>query len=508
MIADIPILAIVLPLLGGFISPVVGIIAGRVGRPRIRDYFALVIAGATFGLMLYMAKSVILEGEILVYHLAGRLPPWGINLAVDGLSVLAGLIATGMTFLVVMYSIGFMEDEKGLDKYYLLLLVMCAGMVGVSFTGDIFNLYVFFEIMSITSYGLVAFFRSGKSVEGAFKYLVMGTVGTVSILMGVTLVYGLGGTLNIADLSVRLTALSGAMENGFPLSGVIALGLFITGFGVKIGMVPLHAWKPDAYQAAPSAVSAVLAGGVIMVGVSAMLRVSYLLFNVLSVGYVFVALGLATMILGGFMAVVQDDLKRLLAYSSISQMGYTLLAVGLGTALSMKGGMFHFLNNAIYKGLLFLCAGAVVLRVGTSRMDELGGLGKKMPVTAFAFAVGAIALSGIPPLNGFASKWMIYVACIDVGRPILTVIAVVISAITLAYLLKAFSMVFLGPLPDQFEGVKEAPASMLVPMVALTSLCILFGVFPQLGIGVVKPGQETLMNHLPYLKEVLGGALP
>jgi len=512
----LPIFAVAIPLLGGFVTPLIGILGERWSSIKAVDYFALIIAVLTFLTMIPLARGVIGGGEIFVYELAGRIPPWGISLAVDGLSILAGLIAAGITLAVVIFSIGFMKKEEGLDKYYLLLLIMCAGMIGISFTADIFNLYVFFEIMSISSYALVAYYRTGRSLEGSFKYLIMGTIGTVSILWGIAIVYGAVGTLNIADLSVRLVAVS-EIAAGVPLSIIFALALFVAGFGLKIGMVPLHAWLPDAYQAAPAPISAVLAGGTTVVGVAALLRVTYLLFDALAIGYMFIGLGLITMVIGSFIALVQEDLKRLLAYSGISQMGYILLGVGLGglggigvseAILGFEGGMFHLLNNAIYKPLLFLCAGAVIYRVGTSNMEEIGGLAKKMPVTAATFLIGVLALAGIPPLNGFASKWLIYVTGVQVNQPILTVIAVVVSGLTLAYLLKAFTMVFLGPVPAKFENVGKVPVSLQIPMLALAALCIVFGILPGLGLELVGPAWEPLFDHVPYVEAVLGGVIP
>ncbi len=502
------ILAIAVPLAGGFFTPVMNILGEKIGARRLQDYFALLISFITVSLMALMARAVIFGDQILTYQLVGRVPPWGINLAVDGLSLLAGMIAAGITFLVVIYSVGFMDRESGLGKYYLLLLILSAGMIGVAFTGDIFNLYVFFEIMSISSYGLVAFFRSNKSVEGAFKYVVIGTVGTVAVLLGIAMVYGLTGTLNIADLSVRLNAIR-TMANGFPPAMMLALGLFVTGFGIKIGMIPLHAWLPDAYQAAPSSISSILAGGTAVVGVYALLRVTYMLFGALQMSTIFIFLGLISMIVGAFMALVQSDLKRLLAYSGISQMGYILLGVGIGglgvvgSTLGYRGGLFHMLNNAIYKSLLFLCAGAIVYKVGTSNMEKLGGLGQKMPVTTVTFIIGALAIAGIPPFNGFASKWLIYFASYKVN-PIFTVIAVTISALTLAYFLKAISSVFLGQPSEHVEEISGASKSMLFPMVILAALCIIIGILPHLGLKVVDPARAALMNRVEYVKAVLG----
>lgn len=500
IIPGVPILAIALPLLGGFFSPIINLISERTETPKLRDAFALIIALLTLGIVLDVALTV-WDGNILVYQLAGRAPPFGINLAIDGLAALVGIAASGLSTLVIIYSISFMEDRSGVGKYYTLLLILTAGMMGVAFTGDIFNLYVFFEVMSIPSYGLVAFYRSGKSIEASVKYLVIATLGTTSILLGVATLYGVTGTLNIADLAVRLSAIG-----SLPAIGLMSLVFFIVGFGIKIGMAPLHAWLPDAYQSAPSSVATILAGGTTIVGVGALLRVSYLLFGALQIGKIFILLGLVTMILGAFMALVQSDLKRLLAYSGISQMGYVLMGVGLGTlsgvGFGIEGGLFHMFNNVIYKSLLFLCAGAVVYRVGTTKLDDLGGLGKEMPITAVVFLIGALALAGIPPFNGFVSKWMIYLAGIKAGFPILTVIAVIISALTLAYLVKAFSMVFLGTTPKGLN-VKDVPSSMLIPMIVLAGLCIVFGLLPHLGISITQPAQNVLLHPSHYVKEVL-----
>jgi len=235
-----------------------------------------------------------------------------------------------------------------------------------------------------------------------------------------------------------------------------------------------------------------------------MLRVSYMLFGALAIGTMFIILGLVTMVVGGLMALTQHDLKRLLAYSSISQMGYILLGVGFGTAMGIQGGLFHLLNNAIYKVLLFMCAGAIIYRVGTSNLDELGGLGRNMPITATLFIVGALAISGVPPFNGFASKWTIYVAGVEAGQPICTAIAVIMSALTLAYFLKAINLMFLGQRPEHLRDVKEAPPLMLFPMLVLAVFCVVLGILPSLGMDLVRPAQGAVMNQLGYIGSVMG----
>jgi multicomponent Na+:H+ antiporter subunit D len=432
------------------------------------------------------------EGPI-VYELGGWSPPWGINLSIDGLNLLVALIIISVGSLVAIYSVVGMERDKGLDKYYILLLLVIVGCMGVALTGDIFNLYVFFEIMSISSYALVAFRRNWDSVEAGIKYMIIGSLGTAFILLSVALMYGLVGSLNIADLTGKMAIIREIQP--LPMIVPLMLTLFIAGFGIKIAMVPMHAWLPDAYQAAPSAIGALLSGATTTVGLYAMLRISYALFGAVAIGTMFIILGLITMVVGGLMALVQRDLKRLLAYSCISQMGYVLLGVGFATAAGIQGGLFHLLNNAIYKVLLFMCAGAIIYRVGTSNMDKLGGLGKNMPITATLFAIGALAISGMPPLNGFASKWTIYVAGIEAGQAITyasTAIAVIMSALTLAYFLKAINLMFLGQRPAHLREVKEAPTLMLFPMLMLAVLCVVFGILPSLGINIVGPAQSAL----------------
>jgi len=498
VIESIPILAVVLPLSAAFFMPIVGALSKRYGLRRACDWFAVGALVATLALIASMAPAI-LGGRILVHRLGGWPPPLGILLAVDGLNLLVALIVGGIALLVAVYSVVYVERDTRRDLYYTLLMLATAGMLGVTLTGDIFNLYVFFEIMCISSYALVAFRRGWSSIEASIKYMIISSLGTSFILLGVALLYGEIGTLTIAHLASRLAAVRATD----PFLVATALTLFIAGFGIKIAMVPFHAWLPDAYQAAPTSIAALFSGATATVGIYAMLRVTYAMFGALALGTMLAVFGVVTMIAGGLMALVQRDLKRLLAYSGISQMGYILLGVGLGTALGVQGGLFHMLNNAVFKALLFMCAGAILYRVGTSNIDGLGGLAKNMPVTAGLFTVGALSISGVPPFNGFASKWTIYVAGVGAGQWVFTAIAIIMSALTLAYFLKAINSIFLGQRPSRLGGVREAPPLMLVPMIALAALCVVFGVLPHLGIGLVSPAQGALENVGGYISEVL-----
>jgi multicomponent Na+:H+ antiporter subunit D len=502
LIESAPILAVVLPLFAAFLTTPIGILARRLGAERARDWFAVAAMAATFAIVVSMAPEV-WGGKILVYRLGGWTPPWGINLAIDALAIQMALMIAGLGTLVAIYSVAYMRRDTGLDQYYTLILLITAGMIGIVLTGDIFNFYVFLEIMSIASYALIAFRRDQNAIEASMKYLFIGSLGTSCLLLSVAMLYGIVGSLNIADLGTKLAIIRATAEP-VPMILTVALALFVTGIMIKVAMVPFHVWLADAFTAAPTAISALLAGPAAVVGIYWVARIPYLPFG-MPVGAILITLGLASMLVGVLMALVQRDFKRMLAYHVISQKGYMVLGIGLGTALGVQGGLFHLLNHSTYKCMLFMCAGAVLYRTGSQRFDELGGLGKNMPMTAILFLIGALAISGIPPLNGFVSKYTIYLAGVEAGQPIITAIAVLVSGLTLASFLKAFGSVFLGQRPERFKDVREAPKLMLFPMGVMAAICIAIGILPALGFNVAGPAQAAAMNPDNYIRQVLGG---
>ena len=505
MIPHAPILAILLPLFAAFLTPVVGILARRRDIKHARELFA---TGTMIAVLVIVASmmSEVWGGKILVYQLGGWPPPWGINLTVDALAIQMAFMIAGLGTLVMIYSAAYMRRDTGLSYFYTLALLLMAGMMGTVLTGDMFNFYVFLEIMCIASYALVAFRRDSNSIEASIKYLFISALGTSFILLSVAMLYGVVGSLNIADLGAKLAIIREAAEP-VPMILVAALALFVVGVMIKVAMVPFHVWLADAFTAAPTAISALLAGPAAVVGIYWVARLPYLPFG-LPVGIILVSLGLLSMIVGVLMALTQRDFKRMLAYHVISQKGYMVLGIGLGTlgsVLGAQGGLFHLLNHSTYKCMLFMCAGAVLFRTGSQKFDELGGLGKNMPVTALAFLVGALAISGIPPLNGFASKYTIYLGGIEAGLPIVTAIAVLVSALTFASFFKAFSSVFLGQRPERFRDIREGPKLMLFPMLAMAAICIVIGLLPALGFNIVGPAQAAAENSAGYISQVIGG---
>jgi len=498
IVKQAPILAIVIPLLMSTLIPLLGR-----KHTIIRNTLAFLGPLGSIAVLSLLINPVFDGGQRIIYMLGGRIPPFGINLVVDSLSLLLAILASGLTLLAVIYSYKYMKKYTGLVQYYALVMLLMAGILGIILTGDLFNLFVFLEIMAISAYALVAFTTGKEQVEAAFKFQVLSTIGTLGVLIGIALLYAMTGTLNMADLAQRIPLVGQSPIFSF------ALVFFLLGFGLKAAMVPLHSWLPDAHPAAPSPISALLSGVVIKTGVYGLARVIFTIYGVSMVAIhpfllAVLALGVATMVVGGLMAMVQVDIKRMLAFSSISQMGYILFGIGIATGLAITGAIFHVLNHAIMKALLFMCAGVIVYRIGTRDMSKLGGLAKKMPVTALGFLVGGLAIAGIPPFNGFWSKLMLYIAGFQSGNSLAAVVAILMSVITLGYFLRFFQQIFLGKLPKNLEEVKEAPLSMLLPIVILILLCILIGLYPQVFMNLSQSATNAVLDQTGYIRSVLG----
>jgi len=517
LITHSPILIIAIPLLAAFLTPLIG----RVSQ-KARE--ALVIASLAFAefLVIILARDIYANG-LHVYTLGASLPnltipegyivPVRIILEVDGMSIFMGIISATVSLAAAIYSLHFMKEETGQDRFYTLLLLLVAGMLGLEFTGDLFNMFVFLEILSISGAALAAFrVRFADALEGGFKYIVISAVGALIILFAVGLLYAQYNLLNIA-------ALADVMQYG--TIEKIALALLIIGFIIKLAGVPLHMWAPDTYAVAPAGITPMIyvASQACMYG---LYRVCFTLYGItldqLTVGWIVIIIGVLSMFVGVTMAVIQTDVKRLMAYHAISQSGYMLLGVGVGLAVlgdpealaaygreAMNGGIFHIINNAWYKGLLFLTGEALFFRLGTRDLNKMGGMGRNMKFTSIAFIIGALAISGIPPFNGFTSKWLIYESVYQFN-PILAVIAMLVSLITLASFTKVFQSAFTGPRLPEYKDVKEVPKSMLVGMAILVAAIIFFSLFPGLIVdNIVSPATDALINQAAYVNGVTGG---
>jgi len=453
-------------------------------------------------------------GRTAVYEIGRWSIPLGINLVLDGLSCLMLLAISTVSAAAMLFSTRYMERYTAKSKYLCLFMLMVAGMNGVVLSGDIFNMFVFLEIASLASYALVAFGCEHEELEAAFKYMVLGSIASTFVLFGVGLIYGNTGTLNMAYISKAIS------ENGLNSGLTFALALFITGFGLKAALVPFHAWLPDAHPSAPAPISAMLSGVIIKaLGIYALSRMVFNVFGItVEVGWLLTILGILSMIIGAFLAIGQWDLKRLMAYSSISQIGYVMLGIGFGglliakgakaqwSALAILGGLFHLVNHAVYKSLLFLTSGSVEMSTGTRDMKQLGGLAEKMPVTRTTATIGSAAIAGVPPFSGFWSKLILVIAAVGSGFYWVAAIIVFVSLCTLIMYLKVQRYVFLGELPESLRETEEQKGSMLIAMSFLACLCVLMGLLlvPPLRGSVLEPAVRVLTDGVSYSAKIIG----
>jgi multicomponent Na+:H+ antiporter subunit D len=386
------------------------------------------------------------------------------------------LFCTGtVTFTALLIAKQVVHDEDHKFKFINLLLIILAGMNGIVTVTDIFSLYVFLEITSVCSFILIAFNKDIESLEGAFKYLLMSTIATVLMLSAVALLLLVSGSTIFSVIhSVVSTS-----ENTTVV--MFAVGIFIAGLFIKSGVMPFHGWLPDAYSSAPSPVSVLLAGTVTKTaGVYTLMRVIMSIFGFeRNVGEMLLFIGAFSILFGALSVFGQTDLKRMLAYSSISQVGYILMGFGTGTALGFYGALFHIFNHTIFKSLLFVNSAAVEEQTGTRNMEKLSGIASKMPVTGLTSVIGSLSASGIPPLSGFWSKLIIIIALWQSSHKICAVISVFASILTLAYLLSMQKRVFFGIIKEEFKNIKEAGFGLIFPAILLAGITIAVGIlFP------------------------------
>jgi multicomponent Na+:H+ antiporter subunit D len=467
-----------------------GLLAERVGSPKLRDIVAVIVSalGIVFTWTLYNALQAAPE-KILVFSLGGG-PPLGASLEIDMMGIFMAFSATILGFFATVYSYKYMEHDTRLTEYYTLLSALVVGMVGVAFAGDFFTLFIFWEMMGIASYALVSFRNNlWGPIEAGFKYMVMGSVGSTVLFFGIALVYGITGTLNFAQVS---SVIHGQPTN---IWYFLIFALFVIGFGVKTAIVPVHTWLPDAHPEAPSPISAMLSGILIETGLYALTRVLFLLFEPSFFKLTIAVFAALTMTLGNMMALRQDDVKRMLAYSSIAQMGYMLIGVSTGLTYGLMGTLLHVLNHSLMKGLAFLSVGSVVHETGTRDINKLQGVGKMMPFTTLAVIVSFLGLGGVPGTNGFISKFILFNAALGAGMLILAILGVLNSALSMAYYLR-FIMVLLSGEAEEGMTAKEAPLLMVGVTLVMAVLIIVLGVYPSPVVGIASGASEALIENI------------
>lgn len=505
-------LMVAVPLAGGFLIMILG--------KFVRDLNKYI---ATLSLLFLVAATLVLMAgtgsKEAVYRVGGwdniNGIPVGIYLVADGLSAIVLCIINIVGLLSVIYSFTYISRYTSENNYYALFCLMVAGMNGVVLSGDIFNIFVFLEIAAISSYALVAFGVGRTELEATFKYQILGGMASLIILFGIGFIYWRTKTLNIADIRSVMGS-----ETGKPIYLLVQM-LLLCGFGLKAAVIPFHAWLPDAHSSAPSPISAMLSGVLIKaVGIYVLIRLFFNMFTISNETAVLITtLGALSMVFGVFLAIGQWDIKRLLAYHSISQMGYVVMSAGMGmillskgikpevAALAIAGGLFHLINHAAFKSLLFLNAGAIEYRTGTRDLKEMGGLAGLMPATYSSSLVASMSISGIPPFNGFFSKLIIIIAAIMAKFYLLAVIAVLVSIITLASFLKFQRYAFYNrETAKTGNNIREVPFPMVLSMVIMALFCILlsFVAIPQIRDVVLTPAVNVLIDPQLYTSPILG----
>ena len=411
-----------------------------------------------------------------------------LNLRLDGLSFAIAFSILFLSVLSAIYSIGYMEHEHDLAFYYANYLYFFAGMLGVVLSADMLQFYVFWELMLIPSYFLIAFWGTPeKALKIALKYFIFMHVGALAILVGILLTFVNTGTFDMLQL----------VNVQIPSSyALLIFGLLLFGFLVKMAVFPFHTWLPDAHAEAPTPISVLLSGVMIETAAYAIIRFCAILTPLPYHTYAWglTLLGAVTIIYGGLMALVQTDIKRLLAYSSVSQMGYVFFGLATFTSIGFTGAMFHIINHAMAKGLLFMVAGLIMHTTGIRNIEQLGGLGRRWPAVGVFGFIGALSIAGAPPMGGFFSEWLIFSGGVSANFLVPLGIALIGGILSAGYMLRFLWKVFLGPEHSDFSNVDPPSNLMVVPIGILAFFAVFFGVFPEFGLRAIVPFINNLFG--------------
>lgn len=489
----LPVLVVVLPLLA---APVCVLLR----HARLSWLWALIVTWAVFLIALVLLGKVLVSG-LLTYELGGWPPPWGIEYRIDAANafvlVLVGAIGA-ITLPYAYASVAREIPEQRIYLFYLMYLLCLTGLLGITTTADAFNLFVFLEISSLSSYVLISLGQSRRALTASYRYLIMGTLGATFYIIGVGMMYMMTGSLNMADLATLLPSVEHTR------TVLAAFAFVVIGIGLKVAMFPLHTWLPNAYAFAPSAVTVFLASTATKVAIYALLRLVFTvfggtdLFEFTDIQSILIVLAVFGMFAGAFVAIFQKDVKRLLAYSSVSQVGYMVLGIGIATTAGLAGGIVHLFNHAVMKGAAFMAVGAMFYMVGSVRLDDLAGIGKRMPVTTAVFLVAGLSLIGTPLTVGFISKWQLVQAALEIGWWPIAAAILASSLLAIVYVWRVVEVAYLKQLPADANGAlpgrAEAPWSMIVPMIVLAAASVWFGIDGDTTLRLADEAAQALMG--------------
>ena len=488
MSSQLPALQVVLPLLGS-------VLCAFLPRGSWAWAVALLVSLAMPVIAGLMLQDVLANGPIS-YAMGGWAPPWGIEYRVDAASGFLLLLISLIGAVIMPYaltSVASEIDERDVPWFYTMYLLCLSGLLGIAITADAFNAFVFLEISSLSTYAMIALGRDRRALLAAYQYLIMGTIGATFYVAGAGLLYSVTGSLNFVDVADRLD------DIGTSRATLAATAFITVGLSLKLALFPLHVWLPNAYAFAPSLATAFLAATATKVAVYLMLRFMFSVFGVdttfqeLPISEIFITLSLAAMFGASLVAIFQDNIKRMLAYSSVAQIGYITLGIGLANQVGLTGGIVHLFNHAITKGALFLVLGAVVYRIGTVNIGALAGLGRRMPVTMGAFVIGGLSIIGTPGTAGFISKWYLAVGAFEKGWWWLVFLLVTSSLLSVVYIGRVVEVTWFRPVSKESEKATEMPLQMLIPTLILVAATVYFGIDTSLTAGVASKAADVLL---------------
>ncbi len=491
MVAANPIYYVALPLITAFLLP----LFGKIHKELIRIIPGLLFAYLVFNSVVLFTQ-VTTTHQAIVVEIAGWAPPIGINLMFTAFSgFIAGLISL-LGFLVWMYSYRF--KKVGFDnslKYFVLLMLITAGSIGVVLTGDLFNQFVFLEIVSLSTYPLIAFYQGRDGAEASFKYLLVGSFASISLLLGILLIYSQLGTLNMADIAAHM----GEMD---PKIKVISFILIFLAFAIEAEMFPVNGWAPDAYSQAPGPIGSVFAGMTAKAGIYAMIRLIYTIFDFDSTFKLLLIMGIITLIVSEGIALRQNKLKRMLAYSSLGQMGLLMIAFGINTKAGVIAGVFILFNHAVIKSLLFLSGSFLTYNSKQKYIKDAYGTAKQLPLTALLFGIGAFAIVGLPPFSGFWGKLYLLMASADANMMALVIVILTVSVVEIVYYFRVVNGIYFKKSSGEFKPQKPKwNASLTMVILALTIIVV--GLYPDLIYGFIQNAANSLMDKANYIHQVL-----
>lgn len=494
LLAQLPVLPIIVPLVA---APLTALLPAERFGGRLPYVSATIVSWAIFAACVLLLNSVATAGPIS-YHMGDWGPPIGIEYRIDIANALVLILVSGVAAIVFPFSFASVRheiDSRQTSLFYAAMTICLAGLLGVTITGDAFNVFVFLEISSLSTYALVAMgARSDRrALTASFNYLVMGTIGATFFVIGLGLLYQATGTLNMADLKSHLAGENNRMvQAGF--------AFVIVGMGLKAAMFPMHLWMPNAYAYAPSVVSAFIAATSTKVAVYVIIRFIYSVigadfdFAPAAFTWLLAPLAIAGMFFASIVAIFQDDVKRMLAYSSVGQIGYMLLGVSFGTEQGLTASLTHLFNHGLMKGALFMAVACVVLRTGSHSMRAYSGLANRMPLTAAAFIIGGFSLIGVPLTAGFVSKWQLLTAAFDSDRAWAGFLIVASSLIAVVYVGRVIELMVLRPAPNGASTVGEAPISMLIPLALMVAANLYFGLNTELTVDLAERAAHALLG--------------